>query len=110
MDPAYSGDAAQDIDGDGVIFQCQYPEPISAQCYGHNQYTLGVCLLGNFQAEQPPQAQLDAAAALVEYLKSSYDLDDEDVRGHKEMEGNETACPGNTWLYWKDIILGAEYA
>jgi hypothetical protein len=79
--------------------------------YWNNHY-LAICLAGWFtdsrtyvdssgNAQQiPPQftspsaAQMEALLALIQHLRSKYDISIENVRGHRELAGNSTACPG----------------
>ena len=72
-----------------------------------NEHFLSVCLLGWFEPDRsgpagpipnrftnPAPAQWRALVALLSDLTGRYDLDPETVRGHGELEGCSTRCPG----------------
>ncbi len=42
----------------------------------------------------PTAAQMESLLALVQYLRDKYNIPVENVRGHRELLGNSTACPG----------------
>lgn len=64
-----------------------------AHCKGvRNTDGIGLCLIGNFDAAPPADAQVVAAAALVELLQFFFDIDDEHVMGHGQCA--PTLCPG----------------
>jgi hypothetical protein len=58
----------------------------------HNQYGIGIALVGNFDEAPPTLAQLSSVKQLVSMLKSEYGLSSEDVIGHSNIKA--TACPG----------------
>ena len=78
-------------------------ETISYHAAGANAYSVGIALKGDFTNEWPTDAQLDAAAWLANNLKANLTINDE--RGHKDVQGSATACPGDTWPEWKDRII-----
>ncbi len=53
---------------------------------------VGVCLLGNFENHNAPQAQLEGLSSLVEALRGQFDIAKSEVRTHREWKA--TACPG----------------
>lgn len=72
-----------------------------------NEHLLSVCLLGWFEPERlspagpipnrftkPAPAQCRALLKLLGELTRRYGLDPESVRGHRELEGCSTRCPG----------------
>jgi hypothetical protein len=79
--------------------------------YWNNHY-LAICLAGWFNSQRtyidtngqtrlipnnytaPSSAQMQALAALVQQLRRKYDIQIDNVRGHRELAGNSTACPG----------------
>lgn len=80
--------------------------------YWNNHY-LAVCLSGWFSENRtyrdasgyihpipnnhtaPGEAQMTALLALLQKLRQKYDLPVENVRGHRELTGTTTACPGS---------------
>ncbi len=70
----------------------------------HNRECVGICLPGDWTSEAPPLAQQWAAARVVAFLKAK--LPWAEVKGHRDVALPEyaTACPGDTWLTWRDKI------
>jgi len=64
-----------------------------AHCRGHNEDSLGVCCIGNYEQEKPTDALLDSLRYTVEGLCCALNLDPrEAVHGHNHYAA--TACPG----------------
>ncbi len=59
-----------------------------------NEYGIGICLVGDFEAEGPSEAQVEATRTLVAYLQQRYRIADSRVGTHSELAGTPTACPG----------------
>jgi hypothetical protein len=77
-----------------------------------NQHYLAVCLLGWFDSDRmaagsngeacaipdhftrPPAAQWRSALDLIQHLRARYAFPVENVRGHRELAGCRTGCPG----------------
>lgn len=80
--------------------------------YWNNHY-LAICLSGWFSENRtyrdangyihpipdgytaPGEAQMSALLALIQRLRQKYGLPVENVRGHRELTGTTTACPGS---------------
>ncbi len=58
----------------------------------YNQHGIGICLIGNFDEEQPSAAQLASVKRLVSVLKHEYAIPSNEVIGHRDVKA--TACPG----------------
>lgn len=71
-----------------------------AHTYRYNDSSVGICLAGNFEDEQPTQAQLTSASKLIAVLCKIYNLtpNEDTVFAHRDF--NQTACPGEN-LYEK---------
>ena len=66
---------------------------MGAHASRHNEGTIGICLMGSFEAGGiVPADQWAAAVSLVRDMCRQFDLGVSDVRGHKETKA--TACPG----------------
>lgn len=80
-----------ELDGD---IHCGRPEwAVGAHVNEHNHEALGVCFSGNYETRKVmPRAQLDAGKALLADLQRRYP--NAQVRRHKDMPDNATACPG----------------
>ena len=67
-------------------------EQAGAHAKGHNAYSIGVSMVGNYDNNPLPGTMLDAAASLLAYLCDAHDLPASAVVGHRELAA--TACPG----------------
>lgn len=79
------------INKEGKIFRGRPDDVIGSHAKGYNATSLGICFEGDFSAELPTQAQIDAGLELVEYLKKIYNI--KNVKGHKDLMS--TSCPGS---------------
>jgi N-acetyl-anhydromuramyl-L-alanine amidase AmpD len=61
-----------------------------------NRESISVSLVGNFNGEAPGTAQLEAAATLLAWLVSMFELDLTAIRGRREVEN--VSSPGAQWL------------
>jgi LysM repeat protein len=59
-----------------------------------NRISLGICLVGNFEASSPTSAQLTSLAALTNYLTGRCRLPLSAVKTHQQINTVYTACPG----------------
>lgn len=81
-----------------------------------NEQVIGICLIGNFSSGRVPTTeQLDSAHKLCEFFIASYpDLPNvktwDQVRGHKELPHQATACPGDNWSGWRPQLTAASTA
>ena len=64
-----------------------------AHVRGHNQDSLGLCLIGNFDLTIPTLAQLQAGAKIVSLWLELFDLTIGDIHLHREYDPNKS-CPG----------------
>ena len=60
---------------------------------GMNASSLGVCLVGNFDAEPVPEAQLDRLVRLSRSLMDVFAIPRENVRRHSDFAAYKS-CPG----------------
>lgn len=72
-------------EGRPVIYQ-------GAHVRNHNPHNIGVMLMGNFELQQPTQAQLAALEKLVTDLRHIYDVPVNRIYTHGELVA--TRCPG----------------
>jgi len=93
------------VDEDGNIFEGKSGGPlvVAGHAYCNNVGTIGIALLGNFEVEQPEQAQIKSLQWLLQDLASTYDIDVsktvtyhgkkmEPIVGHRDLL--QTDCPG----------------
>ncbi len=93
---------------DGTIYQTQRLETVSWHVSHNNDYSLGICVSGDFTYAPPPQVQIDAVAYLTAWLMQELKIPETNILGHKEFPRNDTSCPGETWLkrmIWKNMLL-----
>lgn len=81
--------------GDGTVKQVRRDNEIGAHS-PPNTGRLGICLTGNFNIEEPSDAQIKSLLELTEKLKSAYGI--QDIKGHREF--NKTECPGENLYKW----------
>jgi len=75
----------------GKVYRMHDEREATPHALSYNFNSVSVCLSGNFEIEQPTNAQLDAYNMLMQYLRMRYP--NARLIGHKET-GNETTCPG----------------
>ena len=73
-----------------------------------NLFSIGIALQGDFTDNPPPPAQLNATKYLVQRLKSMLSTVTA-VKGHREMPGAATQCPGNSYQSWMLAITGGDF-
>lgn len=83
-----------EIHPDGSIDKGRPLHTMGAQAEHHNDHTVGICLSGNFEFQQPSQAQLASAARLVAAICQIYGIKPSfvTIKGHYQY--NSTLCPG----------------
>lgn len=91
------------IDPDGRIYEGRRIEWVGAHAgrsggSNHNERNLGVCLLGNFDEEQPTPQALAALNDLIASLRQRYSISTDQVYGHCDFK--DTACPGTALRSW----------
>lgn len=86
------------VSGDGTLSWTQPLDAVVAQATKAeiNADAVAVALAGNFTSAAPPDAQLDAAAALIAWLCGRFGLTTAQVMGRRELEA--VASPGNQWV------------
>ena len=95
------------VQADGQVCWMNDDELLVWHGNGSNDYAIGVCLVGDFTHEHPPEAQLQAARELIAHLETKHGRA-LDVIGHKEAPRAATACPGDTWDEWKGELRMTE--
>ncbi|PAE90885.1 peptidoglycan recognition protein family protein [Shouchella clausii] len=76
---------------DGTVQLCYDPNEITNGVKNHNSYTYHICLVGNGQFTEAQEAAWDERAA---YNMQRLNVNVSNVKGHNEMPGASTACPG----------------
>lgn len=79
---------------DGSVHAGRPLTVVGAHTSGHNQNSIGVCLVGNFESEQPTAAQYKALAELISYLEAQLGRS---LNVTRHSDYNQTACPGKNY-------------
>jgi N-acetylmuramoyl-L-alanine amidase CwlA len=79
--------------GDGTVANGRHINRKGAHCYNHNGASIGICVTGNTSQEPPTQLQLESLWGKVKLLMEEYNLDRQNVYGHRDFGATE--CPGN---------------
>lgn len=80
------------VDRTGTIWEARPIQYQGAHVSQNNENNLGIMCLGNFEQQQPTQAQLSALAGAVQRLVALYRIPHDRVYTHRELK--PTACPG----------------
>jgi hypothetical protein len=59
-----------------------------------NKYSIGICLVGNFDETKPTRKQMESLHALVDHLLDRCDLTPTAVKTHQQINVISTRCPG----------------
>ena len=85
---------------DGRIYIGRNEKYIGAHCENYNSISLGICLSGNFEIEEPTIEQLNSLKTLIKELKFKYPQ----ATIHSHSDFNATACCGkNLRKYLSEI-------
>ncbi len=87
----------------GTIERGRAENLVGAHAAGNNSNSIGICFEGNFETETMGEAQKNAGAELVEYLKKKYSIST--VVRHKDLAA--TACPGKNFPF-EEILQGVK--
>lgn len=87
------------IDPEGIIYEAR---PINYSGDTNTDYDPRghalICLIGNYETAAVNEQQLESIIALMTYLVERFQLDLDDIKGHKDY--TETLCPGkNLYRY-----------
>jgi hypothetical protein len=86
------------IEKNGRTFQARRKEDVGAHTIGWNDRSIGICLAGNFNYENPTAEQIKSLRKLIEKLDLPVDL-------HKNRQSERT-CPGTNLTL--DMINGTD--
>ena len=96
------------IGPDGTIYQVNRLETISYHAGVVNDYTVGICLEGDFRNGLiPTPKQIESAGHLSAWLSQKLNIPVANIMGHKEYPKNATECPGDDWAVgqnWKALL------
>jgi len=82
------------VDKEGKVYQLRNDNENCPHSLYYNDNAIAILLMGNFNEKEPTKEQWKSALALTVLLQKKYNISTENVKGHKELEGNVTDCPG----------------
>jgi N-acetyl-anhydromuramyl-L-alanine amidase AmpD len=93
------------VDGQVEISPRWIKQQDGAHCRasGMNYKAIGICLVGNFDKETVSEKQLNALVDLVRILRDYYHIPLARIKGHGQVEGAATDCPGKNFP-WKEFF------
>jgi LysM repeat protein len=62
-----------------------------------NRKAIGICMVGNFDAEKPTRRQMESLRSLVEFLLARCHLSADAVKTHQQINPIYTRCPGHNF-------------
>ena len=85
------------IETNGVLKLGRPEERMGAHAKGANKNSLGICVTGNFENEEPDEEQIETLVETLSDWCKSHNVDENSIYGHFEVPGcvTTTACPGN---------------
>lgn len=96
------------IDQKGIVFYVGDISTARANVANMNEQVVGVCLIGNFtNGKTPTVIQLQSLKKLIEFFINfeGISIDGlENVKAHRDLPGQATMCPGDTWLAWRQTL------
>lgn len=99
------------IDSQGLIYEGRTINVRGAHTGGQNYGKIGIVLMGNFEVDEPSEAQLNSLTALSRCLAREYTI--KRIAGHRDFQPGETVCPGkNLWPLLPALAetLGMKYS
>jgi len=93
------------LSSDGEVESGRPVWAVGAHTRGHNEGSIGICLVGNFNNTAPTSRQMTSLTELLRKLMSDYDLSESDILLHRDASGCHTECPGDK-LTVMDILEG----
>ena len=91
------------LSADGEIESGRPVWAVGAHTRWHNENSIGICLVGNFNNTAPTTMQMKALTGLLSKLMTEYDLSGSDIMLHRNAAGCNTECPGDK-LAVRDIL------
>lgn len=84
----------ENLRGQTEILAGRMPDKTGAHCGGHNTGSIGVCFIGNFDADFVPASSWDAGVKLCRFLTRAYGI--REIKGHREFNPHKS-CPGKNF-------------
>ena len=87
---------------DGTTVRGREENAVGAHTYGQNSHSIGICVVGNYDEEEMPEAQKNAVIELIKYLKGKYPI----TKIIRHSDVNNTRCPGKNYPF-EEIVAKA---
>lgn len=86
------------IESDGTLFNGRNENVAGAHCYQDNMNfkSIGICLEGNFDIEEPNKEQLKTLKELIKTIQVKYNIPDKNVLPHRKY-ATYKSCPGKNF-------------
>lgn len=95
------------IDASGRVWEGRSLGYEGAHVSGRNHGNIGVMVLGNFEEQEPADAQLTSMGALVDALRGRYAVKTHRVYGHRDL--GPSVCPGrNLYAFVRTLTKRSE--
>jgi N-acetylmuramoyl-L-alanine amidase len=78
---------------DGTVYKTQNLTTVSYHAGKANRYSVGICLIGNYDKQVPPAKQIESLLALIGELRAVLKVPVKRVIGHREVPAQKS-CPG----------------
>ncbi|OYT36447.1 N-acetylmuramoyl-L-alanine amidase [Candidatus Pacearchaeota archaeon ex4484_71] len=82
------------IDKFGKVYLGRSEKYWGAHVLGQNHHSIGICIMGNFDKEEPPKKQMYSLLKLIIEKMKEYNITVENVLGHREFPNVKKTCPG----------------
>lgn len=79
---------------DGSIIQLKPDNEVAPHALYYNNNCVAICLEGNFSDEFIEDTQKEALIYITDKMLKKYNLTADNIKGHGELKGNNTECPG----------------
>ncbi|KAJ2942784.1 hypothetical protein O0L34_g14971 [Tuta absoluta] len=98
------------VGSDGLVYEGRGWNHLGAHSKGFNSQSIGICLIGDWTSELPPEVQMQAAKDLIsEGLRLGWISPKYSLVGHRQVR--DTECPGDAlyeriseWKHFNDSI------
>lgn len=87
------------IGKDGSRYWCHNFNVQAAHTYGHNDHTVGICLIGDLNNRWPTEAQLRSMKQVLPHIPFEFT-----IKAHRDYRN--TDCPGRTFDEWRYLLVG----
>ncbi|KAK9695865.1 N-acetylmuramoyl-L-alanine amidase [Popillia japonica] len=99
------------VGGDGNAYTGRGWSSVGAHAPLYNNKSIGICVIGDWREELPPQNQLETVHNLIQLgVDSGYIRSDYILHGHRQVRAN-TECPGDrlfeeikTWPHFSSDV------